>query len=105
MVRPALFRLLHAESRGADVIGTSSDDLMPEWKDLGLAPALKRGLWGLGFTKPTEIQKRAVPFALGGRDVVGVAETVIIVVGSSAECEPEALNHLLFNPIRDLVKL
>jgi ATP-dependent RNA helicase DDX24/MAK5 len=49
---------------------------MPEWKDLALAPALKRGLWGLGFTKPTEIQKRAVPFAMDGRDVVGVAETV-----------------------------
>jgi len=30
----------------------------------------------LQFKTPTEIQKRAVPFAMEGRDVVGVAETV-----------------------------
>lgn len=64
-------------------------------------PLLKKGLHKLGFTKPTEIQKQAIPMAVNGtspttddqenesdqdvemeqsekrlRDVVGVAETV-----------------------------
>ena len=66
-----------------------------------LHPLLKKGLHKLGFTKPTEIQKQAIPMAVNGttvssekhdatsdedmetesapkrsRDVVGVAETV-----------------------------
>lgn len=75
------------------------DCLLPEWKDLPLHPLLKKGLHKLGFTKPTEIQKQAIPMAINGtstssddvdagsdvemesapkrsRDVVGVAETV-----------------------------
>jgi superfamily II DNA/RNA helicase len=62
---------------------------------------LKKGLHKLGFTKPTEIQKQAIPMAINGtsaadvdagsdvemdsapkrsRDVVGVAETVSAIL-------------------------
>ncbi len=49
---------------------------MPEWKELAISPAIKNGLFTLGFSKPTDIQAQSIPRALQGRDVVGVAETV-----------------------------
>ncbi|KZO95859.1 P-loop containing nucleoside triphosphate hydrolase protein [Calocera viscosa TUFC12733] len=49
--------------------------LLPEWQTFALKNQIKRSLHTLGFTKPTEIQKRALPFALQGRDIIGVAET------------------------------
>lgn len=77
------------------------DTLLPEWANLPLHPLLKKGLYKLGFTMPTAIQRQAVPMAINGtvvasgeddsasdedaeidskpsgpRDVVGVAETV-----------------------------
>ena len=52
------------------------DDLLPEWRDVPLHPALKEALLNLKFTTPTEIQKRSLPVALRGKDIVGVAETV-----------------------------
>lgn len=36
---------------------------------------MKRQIHASGFTTPTEIQGQALPFALAGRDVIGVAET------------------------------
>lgn len=50
--------------------------LMPEWDVFGLHDQLMRALCHQSFTKPTPIQLKALPFALQGRDVVGVAETV-----------------------------
>ncbi|KZT58965.1 P-loop containing nucleoside triphosphate hydrolase protein [Calocera cornea HHB12733] len=49
--------------------------LLPEWQPFALKNQIKRSLHKLGFAKPTEIQKRALPFALQGRDIIGVAET------------------------------
>lgn len=53
-----------------------NDKRLPAWKDVKLHATLKNGLVSLGFKKPTDIQRRAIPLALEGRDVVGVAETV-----------------------------
>lgn len=53
------------------------DDLLPGWKDQNLHPLLKKSLFALGFSRPSDIQAKAVPIGLQeGRDVVGVAETV-----------------------------
>jgi ATP-dependent RNA helicase RhlE len=43
--------------------------------DLGLAPALLRGVTDLGFTTATPIQGSAIPPALAGRDVLACAMT------------------------------
>jgi ATP-dependent RNA helicase DDX24/MAK5 len=52
-------------------------DLLPGWKDQPLHPLLKKSLFALGFSRPSDIQAKAVPIGLQeGRDVVGVAETV-----------------------------
>jgi ATP-dependent RNA helicase DDX47/RRP3 len=49
--------------------------------DLGIIPELCEACEALGFKKPTPIQAQAIPVALEGRDVIGVAET-----GSGKTC-------------------
>jgi ATP-dependent RNA helicase DbpA len=48
---------------------------MPKFETLDLAPELLRGTTRLGYTEMTEIQARALPTALAGRDLVGHART------------------------------
>jgi ATP-dependent RNA helicase RhlE len=43
--------------------------------DLGLSPELLESLRTIGYQHPTAIQAKAIPPALEGRDVVGLAET------------------------------
>ena len=45
------------------------------FEDLGLSPFLLRALDDAGYTEPTPIQAEAIPHALQGRDVLGVAQT------------------------------
>jgi hypothetical protein len=54
----------------------STRGLLPEWDVFELHDQLLRTLHYQSFTKPTPIQSKALPPALGGRDVVGIAETV-----------------------------
>ena len=42
---------------------------------LGLDPTLVRAVHSLGYEAPTLIQKEAIPAILGGRDVIGTAQT------------------------------
>lgn len=42
---------------------------------LGIAPGVLRAIGALGFTTPTPIQQKAIPIAVEGKDVVGVAQT------------------------------
>ncbi|MBI5466339.1 MAG: DEAD/DEAH box helicase [Candidatus Kerfeldbacteria bacterium] len=42
---------------------------------LGLAPSLLGALDRLGFTVPTPIQQQAIPVAIEGKDVIGIAQT------------------------------
>jgi ATP-dependent RNA helicase RhlE len=45
------------------------------FSDLGLAPNILERVKRLGFDTPTPIQQAAIPVALVGRDVVGIAQT------------------------------
>ncbi|CAH0369524.1 unnamed protein product [Pelagomonas calceolata] len=47
----------------------------PAWAALGLHTALVDATTAVGWTKPTRIQRKAIPVALAGRDVIGLAET------------------------------
>ena len=42
---------------------------------LGLKPELLRAVDEAGYTSPTPIQEQAIPVVLGGRDVLGIAQT------------------------------
>jgi ATP-dependent RNA helicase RhlE len=45
------------------------------FESLGLATPLLRALTTAGYTEPTPIQSQAIPHALAGRDVQGIAQT------------------------------
>jgi len=60
---------------------TFDEELLPGWKDQALHPLLKKSLFALGFSRPSDIQAKAVPVGIQpGKDVVGVAETVSMIV-------------------------
>lgn len=46
-----------------------------EWAALNLSKPLLRALYEMGYEQPTVIQKEAIPVALEGHDVLGMAET------------------------------
>ena len=46
------------------------------FESLGIIPPLLEALAQMKFSKPTEIQAQAIPYALQRRDIIGVAETV-----------------------------
>lgn len=50
-------------------------DVSATFQDLGVMSSLCDACSALGYKAPTPIQKEAIPFALSGRDVVGLAET------------------------------
>lgn len=45
------------------------------WLALGVCPELAEASVGLGWTQPTEVQAQAIPLALAGKDVIGLAQT------------------------------
>ncbi len=45
------------------------------FNDLGLSPPLLEAIAASGYTTPTPIQEQAIPHALQGRDVLGIAQT------------------------------
>lgn len=48
---------------------------MSEFKDLGLSPETLQAVSDTGYTTATPIQAAAIPVALAGRDVLGIAQT------------------------------
>ena len=46
-----------------------------QFTDLNLDPRLQANVRAIGFTHPTPIQEQTIPAALGGRDILGSAET------------------------------
>src|SRR5579883_3564793 len=45
------------------------------FSDLGLSPELLQAVADAGYTTPTPIQEKAIPYVLMGRDVLGCAQT------------------------------
>ena len=43
--------------------------------DLGLIPPIQRAVTAEGYTEPTPIQAKAIPFVLAGKDLLGLAQT------------------------------
>ncbi len=45
------------------------------FSELGLAEPILQGVYAAGYNNPTEIQQKAIPLALEGRDIIGCAPT------------------------------
>jgi superfamily II DNA/RNA helicase len=43
--------------------------------ELGLSPKVQAAIDAAGYTTPTPIQAAAIPIAISGRDVLGIAQT------------------------------
>ncbi|KAG2157361.1 DEAD-domain-containing protein [Suillus clintonianus] len=88
----------------------STSTTSPEtFKELGLIDPLLEALDKINFTKPTEIQQRALPHALEGRDIIGVAETgsgktaaFALPILQKLWDEPKGLFACILAPTREL---
>ena len=88
---------------------------MTTFTDLGLAPRLTDTLSKAGVTTPTPIQLQAVPLALEGHDVLGLAQTgtgktlafglplLHQLAANPAKAQPKTARALILAPTRELV--
>jgi ATP-dependent RNA helicase RhlE len=67
---------------------------MTEFRDFGLAEPIVRAIAEEGYTSPTPIQAQAIPVVMGGRDLVGIAQTG---TGKTASFALPILHHLANN--------
>ncbi|MEJ7812949.1 MAG: DEAD/DEAH box helicase [Gemmatimonadaceae bacterium] len=84
---------------GTSTIDTeeSADLATITFDDLALAPELLRAVHEAGYERPTPIQAQAIPLALKGRDLIGLAQTG---TGKTAAFTLPILNQLLDGPGR-----
>ena len=83
---------------------------------LGLAPRLVDILQQQGITDPTPIQKQAIPHAMQGRDVMGLAQTgtgktaafglpmIDALLKAGSKPAPKTVRGLILAPTRELAK-
>ena len=78
-------------------LSSNVNDEKVTWKSLGLVKDLCKTCKKLGWNNPTKIQKESIPYAIKGRDVIGLAETGS---GKTASFALPVLQSLLENPQR-----
>ncbi|MCV2894716.1 DEAD/DEAH box helicase [Lentibacter sp. XHP0401] len=83
---------------------------------LGLPARLSTNLQELGLTEPTPIQAKAIPHAMNGRDVLGLAQTgtgktaafslpILTAIGRmEGKPAPKSVRGLILAPTRELAK-
>src|SRR5919201_1756532 len=72
-------------------------NISPAFDELKLAPQLLRAVHDAGYEQPTPIQAQAIPLALKGRDLIGLAQTG---TGKTAAFTLPILHRLLGGPRR-----
>ena len=82
---------------------------------LGLAPELNNNLKAIGFKDPTPIQNKAIPLALEGHDIMGLAQTgtgktlafglplIDHLLAEPGKSDPKTCKALILAPTRELV--
>jgi ATP-dependent RNA helicase RhlE len=80
------------------------------FKDLGLQSALLERCESLGYTEPTPIQQKAIPFVLDGLDIIACAETgtgktaafLLPIIQKLAARKSNGTSVLILAPTREL---
>ena len=80
--------------------GTPSEE--GTFEDLPLHPKIRQGIRELGYHSPTPIQRRTIPDAVGGRDLIGTAQTG---TGKTAAFLLPILERLLEQPTGRILAL
>ena len=87
---------------------------MNYFEELGIDPRVVANLTAIGLTEPTPIQTRAIPAALDGRDILGLAQTgtgktaafglplVTKLLEIGRRPEPKTARALILAPTREL---
>ncbi len=70
---------------------------MPSFQDLSLSPEIQKAISDTGYTVPTPIQEKAIPFLLDKKDLLGCAQTG---TGKTAAFALPLLQNLIENPRR-----
>jgi ATP-dependent RNA helicase RhlE len=84
----------------AGTMEATTTEAQSTFEQLGLAPELLQAVRDAGYTTPTPIQQQAVPIALKGRDLIGLAQTG---TGKTAAFTLPILHRLLGGPRRSRV--
>ena len=79
----------------AEVAASAATEEEVTFQSLGLSEPLCEACKEMGFSKPTPIQQEALPWALQGRDIIGLAETGS---GKTAAFGLPVLHRLLEKP-------
>lgn len=83
------------DSAPASSILTTEPTSTVSFSDLGLLPELCTACATLGFKAPSEIQRECIPYALEGKDIIGLAQTGS---GKTAAFALPILHHLWQDP-------
>ena len=87
---------------------------MTQFSDFGLKPALEKALAAEGYVTPTPIQSQAIPHAMEGKDILGIAQTgtgktaafalpiLHRLSGNSTARTPKSVRTLILSPTREL---
>ncbi len=86
---------------------------MTSFTDLGLSAALLKAVAGAGYSEPTPIQAQAIPPALQGHDILGIAQTgtgktaafalpILARLATGQRAQPTAPRVLVLAPTREL---
>ncbi|HEY8309804.1 MAG TPA: DEAD/DEAH box helicase [Gemmatimonadaceae bacterium] len=78
-------------------LDTELEETALTFADLGLNPDVLRAVQDAGYTHPTPIQAQAIPLALEGRDLIGLAQTG---TGKTAAFTLPIVNQLMGGPNR-----
>jgi ATP-dependent RNA helicase RhlE len=88
---------------------------MSKFQELGLSSTIVTELTRGGFEQPTPIQSKAIPLALKGRDILGLAQTgtgktmafglpmIDLLKGTPEKRQPKSVKALVLAPTRELV--
>ena len=101
-----------SESGRAAVGAEAVEEGAVRFGDLGLSPRLLEAIRRSGYERPTEIQRRAIPPALEGRDILGSAQTgtgktaafALPMIQRLDERDHGVLRGLVVTPTRELAR-
>ncbi len=98
-----------AEAPGGALAAAEAATVTATFADLGLSPQMLRALRDVGYAHPTPIQQEAIPLALKGRDLIGLAMTgtgktaaFTIPIIERLAGGPERTRALILTPTREL---
>jgi translation initiation factor 4A len=92
-------------------IDSNWDEAIKSFDEMGLSEELLRGIYSLGFERPSAIQQRAIKPTMLGRDLIaqaqsGTGKTGTFAIGTLASIDPNlhACQTLILAPNRELAK-